>query len=69
MYCQPAVQAVLVVFIFRVFSRHYGYATDWENWNENAGGSTVFLIQDGGLNNVPMGISTGPAKICLRARI
>ena len=58
-------------FIFRVFSCHFGFAADWENWNENARMSfpsfspshwlgklfnspqlsTVFLIQDGSLNN------------------
>ena len=55
------VSEVIVVlvtdFIFRGFSRHFGFPADLENWGENAGGSTVFLIQDGGLNNIPMGIS------------
>ena len=25
-----------MVFVFRVFSRHFGFAGDWENWGENA---------------------------------
>ena len=29
-------RAGLVVFIFQVFSRHFGFAADWENWGENA---------------------------------
>lgn len=27
---------VLVFFIFRVFSRHFGFVVDRENWGENA---------------------------------
>ena len=57
-----------MVFIFRVLSRHFGFAGDWEKigarMSVGVGGgewlgklftspqlSTVFLIQDGGLNN------------------
>jgi len=33
---QAVLVGVLVVFIFRVFSRHFGLVADWENWGENA---------------------------------
>ena len=57
------VQAVLVVFIFRVLSRHFGFAGDWEYWGENACFSNSRWRPE-----QPMGISTRPAVIRLHCK-
>ena len=42
-----------MVFVFRVFSRHFGFAGDWENWGENARMSEGAGGGEGKINRLP----------------
>ena len=51
-------QVVLEFFIFRVFSSHFGFASDWQNWGENVKFKMTAWTTD---ENIHLGRQNPPA--------